>query len=335
MKQVNLNDAVVGSIIVEPVIKNGVLLCKAGVPLSVTLKDVLMKFKVEVIKIDDIFSESIDSIATDFKKLNRLTIGVIQSLSMDDIVLCAKNLVTNMVDTDCPELIESLMNYDVGTYNHSKNVAALSLSIGLRLGLSKSELRTLTLGALLHDIGKKVIPISIINKNGKLSDEEYTLIKQHPLIGSEMIKSSGLVSEPVTQIILQHHENWDGSGYPRELNHTNSYRLARLVHICDVYDALCARRSYKMPISRISVRNTMMENKGIMFDPTLLDKFMKSIPVYFIGEEVVLGDYKGVIVSNDDVNNPSLLYKDKVITLSAFESLANAKLDAIDLKLID
>jgi HD-GYP domain-containing protein (c-di-GMP phosphodiesterase class II) len=130
-------------------------------------------------------------------------------------------------------------------------------------------------GYLLHDIGKKDISTDILNKKGKLNDEEWAIIKKHPLIGYELlVKISGKISEEVAQIVLQHHEKCDGNGYPRNLKDSEIGRYGKICAIADVYDALTTRRSYKEALSKMAAFTIMQDSKG-HFDQQLLTRFIR------------------------------------------------------------
>lgn len=334
MKKVKVSDVVIGSTIVEPVYRGDTLLCKEGMIITKSIKRMLLSFDIDEVFVDTIYVEKIDNILTDFNQMNELARLSLKHLELNNIVICAKQLVTNLVNGDSYGLLGLVMSYDYGTYQHSINVAILSLMCGIRLGLSKQELYTLTLGALLHDVGKTVIPTSILNKNGALDKDERNLMNQHPLIGCEMLRSSGLVDAPISQIVLQHHENWDGTGYPRNLYGTNSYKLARIVHIADVYEALCARRPYKKQIPRDEVRDTMLSSSGKQFDPTILKVFLDAIPLYFLGEELECGGDTVIVTDNSDTDNPIVSYNKELIKVKELEELKGESVIPLTLKLI-
>lgn len=333
MKKVQVNEAIIGSTVVEPVIKDGVLLCAPGLIVSRSVQRMLKAFDVQEIVVSTIYSEHMHNIVTDFNKLNELTRISLQHLEIDNVILCAKGLVANLLESEDNKLLDALITYDEGTYHHSRNVAILSLTCGIKHGLTKSELYTLTLGALLHDIGKTLIPVSILNKEDKLTDEEFALIKQHPLLGAELLRQSTYDMSPIIQIVHQHHENWDGTGYPRKLFELHSYRLARIVHIADVYEALCAKRSYKSQIPRHKVREIMREESGKMFDPNILRTFLQAVPAYFVGEEVHCGSKHATVISCNDGENPDVFYN-KVIPLTEFEQMCGEEVAPVTLKLI-
>ena len=320
MKKVKIEDVQIGAILMEPVYIGDTLLCKQGTPMSAHLKEFLEKFGIKEVLVEAVFNENIDTMLQ-FDCLNQLTYIAVKRLDLNKVMLCAREMVNSLTSGKYNSILSILYEYDNDTYQHSLNVANLALTVGIQMGLSIQDLRNLAAGAILHDIGKTAIPLTILNKPGKLTDEEYEIMQKHTTIGYELIKDSDIVNEPIKQIVLQHHENYDGSGYPRNLVERGSYRLARLVHICDVYEALSAKRPYKEPIPRLTVRKIMEDSSGKMFDPTLLKAFMKCVPIYMIGEEIIFMGKVGVICDSSDLFNPMVYYNNKSVPLSEFEKI--------------
>lgn len=317
MNKVDIDNVVVGAILASPVYYNGVLLCAEGTPISISLKSALKKFGIKDIYVNSIFTESIDANMLNFEKIDKFTLLAVKRLNIDDIILCAKELTRNLVNERYNTLLNVVFESDSETYNHSLNVANLAVSVGISMGLSANELRILAAGSLLHDIGKSQIDSRIISKPGKLTEEEYEIIKKHPELGFHMLEQYD-VENAIKQIVYQHHEDWDGSGYPRQLFGTTSYRLARLVHIVDVYEALCAKRPYKNPMPRKIVRDFMVSNAGKKFDPILVRKFLDTIPMYMVGEEIQEFDRLGLVCSNEDKDNPTIFSAGQLYKLSEF-----------------
>lgn len=324
MHKVNLNEVMIGSILAEPVYINEVLLCKEDTPISASLLNALKRFQIEEVSIQDIITPEIDTSKLSFGKLNQLTYLTVKQLSIDETILCAKALVTNMMTEKYDALLNVLFYEDDITYSHSLNVACLAVSAAIKIGFNITELYNIALGSLLHDIGKSSVDKVILHKPGELTEEEYEIIKQHPEIGYSMIKDAD-IDTAVKQIVYQHHENWDGSGYPRKLYGTNSYRVARLVHIVDVYEALCVKRSYKDAIPRRTVRKIMLENSNKMFDPVLLKQFLRFTPLYTVGEEIFYKGAMGIICGTSDPEEPLVFTSGKVLKLSEFELLSEEK----------
>lgn len=176
--------------------------------------------------------------------------------------------------------------HDTYTFGHSVNVAVLSAMLGLLCHYTKKELVLLTLGALLHDLGKINIPVSILTKNTGLREDEFNLIKKHPLDGARRIMSMqhSLPSPSVLAAIAsEHHEHLDGTGYPRGLTAEKIHRYALIVAIADVYDALTSERPYKKAYTPNIAHNIMAHvNKG-QFDPDLLRLFFNNVSIYPVG----------------------------------------------------
>ncbi len=159
------------------------------------------------------------------------------------------------------------------TAGHSERVTRLALVMGERLGADKEFLDMIRIGGLLHDIGKLAIPESILDKPGKLTDEEYGQIKDHPLRGDRILRDIPGLDE-ARRAVRNHHERWDGKGYPDGLGGEKIPRIARIISICDVYDAVTEDRPYRKGFTSGETRAFMKEARGTMFDPELLDIFI-------------------------------------------------------------
>ncbi len=175
------------------------------------------------------------------------------------------------------ESIETLRNTveakDIYTRGHSDRVSAYSVLIGKKLGLSEADLKTLELGGLFHDIGKIGVPDSILQKDSKLTDDEYSQIKQHPNIGVHIL-SHATIFKDILPIVEHHHEKFDGSGYPSKLAGNSIPYLARIAAIADSFDAMNSRRSYRDALSLDTIISEFERCKGSQFDPELADLFL-------------------------------------------------------------
>lgn len=176
--------------------------------------------------------------------------------------------------------------HDTYTFAHSVNVAILSAMLGLHCHYTKSDLAILTLGALLHDLGKIDIPSEILTKNTHLTEEEFDTIKQHPEFGAKRIHEMDRLlpsTSLLAAIAREHHEHIDGRGYPRGLDGDRIHRFAKIVAIADVYDALTSERPYKRAYTP-NVAYNIMKNVNIgQFDKTLLDIFFNNVAIYPVG----------------------------------------------------
>jgi len=236
-------------------------------------------------------------------------IAAINKLKKLDIDACLflANKIVNEVQNSESLIVETinLSSYDNYTYVHSVNVDLLSVIIGIGMGLRNAELEKLSQAALLHDIGKCDVPIEILNKPAKLTKEEYEEIKRHPEYGlrrlREKEKNGDEIPSVIKSAVYSHHENWDGSGYPRGISGRNIHKFARIIHVADVYDALTGKRSYKDAMNPADAMEYMMANSGIMFDIDVVNIFVQYIAPYPLGSNVLLSSGKqGVVCENNE-----------------------------------
>lgn len=158
------------------------------------------------------------------------------------------------------------------TAGHSERVTKFAEAIGREINLNEDQMRVLTISAILHDIGKIAVPEQILDKPGKLTDEEFAVVKKHPQAGADIIASIPSY-DTILPGILHHHERWDGTGYPKGIKEKNIPLLARIICIADVYDALTDDRPYRKAWSKEQVMQFFEEQKNRMFDSELVDVF--------------------------------------------------------------
>lgn len=152
-------------------------------------------------------------------------------------------------DRDLGAWLEMVWNHDDATYQHCLLVAGLAAAFGRQLGFPEEARRLLTCAAVLHDIGKARIPLAVLHKPGKLTPEEFAVVRQHPQIGYEMLSAQGAFAREILDATRSHHEYLDGSGYPQGLRAGEISDVVRMITICDIYAALIERRSYKAPMA--------------------------------------------------------------------------------------
>lgn len=216
--------------------------------------------------------------------------------SMEELNNFAKNLVDDLFSkSDIMISMVDIKNMDTYTYAHSVNVAVISLVVGIAAGLGRRELEDLTIGAMLHDVGKIFIPKSILNKPGALTDDEFRQIQEHTIEGYEYLKNCPIKSTSKI-IALQHHLNVDGSGYPDHENTGLLHKFSRIVAIADVYDALTSDRSYRRAYSPSEAVEYIMSMASTKFDMDYVKLFVKKIVTYPVGSLVRLSDGKAGVV---------------------------------------
>jgi HD-GYP domain-containing protein (c-di-GMP phosphodiesterase class II) len=188
-----------------------------------------------------------------------------------------------------------LKSADEYSYMHSVAVCALMVALGRNLGLSEAQCREAGLAGLLHDMGKAVIPLEILNKPGKLSDEEFALMRTHPERGHALLQEGRGVSEAVLDVCLHHHEKMDGSGYPHRLSGEAFTLVARMGSVCDVYDAVTSNRPYKAGWDPAESIARMASWQG-HFDGAVFSAFVRSLGIYPTGSLVRLGSGRLAVV---------------------------------------
>ncbi len=176
-----------------------------------------------------------------------------------------------------------LKTHDDYTYMHSVAVCALMVSLARQLGMNEQLTRDAGLAGLLHDMGKAVMPIEVLNKPGKLSDDEFGIIKTHPTRGHEMLLEGGTATEGALEVCLHHHEKIDGSGYPHGLKGDQISQLAKMGAVCDVYDAITSNRPYKKGWDPAEAIRQMAEWRGGHFDDAVFQAFVKTVSIYPVG----------------------------------------------------
>lgn len=162
---------------------------------------------------------------------------------------------------------------DVYTRGHSDRVSEFSVLIGKKLGLSEEDLKTLRIGGLFHDVGKIGVPDSILLKDDKLTDDEYSEIKNHPSIGAHIL-STATIFENIIPIVKHHHEKYDGNGYPGKLKGEEIPFLARIAAVADTFDAMTSVRPYRTALSLDVVRSEFEKFSGTQFDPKITKVFL-------------------------------------------------------------
>lgn len=260
------------------------------------------------------------------KKFNDMQL---QIESIVDEILLNKNLMVNMVD---------LKVFDDYTYFHSVNVAVLSIVLGASIGFDRKVLCNLGFAALLHDIGKVFIKREILNKNGILTNEEFSEIKEHSAMGCDYIRKGFGVLLTAQTGILDHHEKFSGGGYPNNIKGDSISLFGRIIAIADVYDALTSDRPYRKAMIPSEVMEYIMGSSSTLFDPDLVKVFIKKIAPYPIGSCVNLSNgYVGIVIENyeDYCLRPKIrVFKNGINEVEPFE-INLADHDSLNITLID
>lgn len=189
-----------------------------------------------------------------------------------------------------------LKSADEYTYMHSVAVCALMIALARELEFDEAQVQQAGMAGLLHDMGKALIPVEVLNKPGRLTDEEFAIVKAHPEKGYEMLAEAGTAGEAVMNACLHHHEKVDGSGYPHGLKNDELSMLSKMTAVCDVYDAITSNRPYKRGWDPAESLRKMAEWSEGHFDPQVFQAFVKSIGIYPTGSLVRLRSKRLAVV---------------------------------------
>jgi len=190
--------------------------------------------------------------------------------------------------------VARLKNHDDYTYLHSMAVCGLMITLAQKLGLEDKQVLRVGMGGLLHDVGKAAVPLEILNKPGKLTDEEFEVMRQHPVIGAQMLMEADADAD-LLDIALHHHEKYDGSGYPHQLQGEEISLYSRMAAVCDVYDALTSTRVYRKGWTPAEAMHNMLSWRG-HFDHQVLHTFVRAIGIYPVGSLVRLASGRVALV---------------------------------------
>jgi putative nucleotidyltransferase with HDIG domain len=262
-----------------------------------------------------VLEESVSVLQDIFKEVRQT--GKIPIMDIRNEIIPA--LVQSTEQVQVFPLLISMQAKDDYTYRHNIAVGAISSMLGRWVGLAENELAILTMGAVLHDVGKMRVPEHVLNKKGKLSDEEYEVMKKHTIYGYEMIKSCVGLSGRSALIALQHHERENGSGYPLRLVGGQIDYLSKIVAISDVFHALTSDRVYRNASPFYEILRQMYMGTLGNFDSQILQIFTKRLMNALVGSEVELTDGrvgKVVLINPLDPTRPLIQSNDDFIDLS-------------------
>jgi HD-GYP domain-containing protein (c-di-GMP phosphodiesterase class II) len=220
-----------------------------------------------------------------------------------------------------------LKSADEYSYMHSVAVCALMVSLGRTLGLSEAQCREAGLAGLLHDMGKALMPIEILNKPGKLTDEEFAVMRTHPERGHALLVAGRGATPAVLDVCLHHHEKVDGQGYPHRLSGDALTLIARMGAVSDVYDAITSNRPYKAGWDPAESIARMASWNG-HFDPTVFSAFVRSLGIYPTGSLVRLASGRLAVVVEQ---NPQQLTAPTVRVFHAIDTRRRLPAERLDL----
>lgn len=223
---------------------------------------------------------------------------------------CVENLesvvgdLLHVIEDDSTGLvhINDLKQYDEYTYHHSLSVSVLSIATGKELGLDRHTLQRLGRCAMLHDLGKQMVPIEVLNKNGKLTDEEFDIIKKHATLGAESLKKNAIGDVELWNGMMFHHEKVNGTGYPRGLRGKDIPLFSKIISVTDVYDAITSYRPYRSPMLPSQAFEIILKDVGTAFDFEIVKAFLAKLELYPANTIVELSNGKLGMVTQGSPN---------------------------------
>lgn len=341
MRRVAVNYLKEGDIVAYPV-KNsdGQILLTKGTSLNSNLIGKLAHLGIHAVYIQDdsLPSMSINQIiqeSTRKESIDAIKKLMLQNTIKNEVEKISKESIdikrlTNVVNMLVEELMisgETLSSFaeirmlDSYTYNHSVDVCIYSLILGHKLKYTRTQLFELGLGALLHDVGKSKVPLNVINKPDVLSNDEYEKIKEHPVLGYEILRLNPNIPLLSAHVALQHHERYNGSGYPRKISRDSIHSYGYIVGIADMFDALTSEKLYRPKFTFKEAIEILISTKNTLFPSHYIDAFLQCLALYPNGYTVKLntGDLAVVIGQGTTPLTPILKPVDNDITTGVYE----------------
>lgn len=299
-------------------------LLQEGVHVTDILISRLQKLNIHYVYIDDLISKDIEIIETVPLKVRHDAIKYIEQSFNSIKNPTDQKSITYCLDEQSKqfvEIIDDLMTYifeskeivtilsdaiiyDEYIFQHSLQVTIYSISIARRLGYNAAEIRQIGIGAMLHDVGKMLIPSEVLNKPDRLTSEEFEMMKLHAKYGFDVLRSLHTISLLSAHCAFQHHERLDGSGYPRGLVDFEIHPYAKIIAVADVFDAVTSNRVYRSKMLPSQGMEILREGSGILYDERVVTAFQKSISAYTKGSILLLADGRRGIVFKQNNERP-------------------------------
>ena len=337
MRRISLESTQPGMILAKAILgSSGNVLLKAGIEVKpqyiVYLRELgIGHLYVRDSRIEDVESKDVVSEETrhEARLLVKKTLKALQSpaaqkkgimIQDKDIIETASKIVNELLDNR--EMVFQLDDIRACAdylFAHSVNCSILSTLVATKIGHNVKNLKYLAVGALLHDIGMVAIPEQILNKSGELTEDEYATVKNHPVYGYELFKKTSLFSARSGAVILQHHERFQGQGYPYGTSGDKITPLAQILSIVDVYDALVSDRPFRKAFQPHQAVEMLLSWGGEYFETDILNEFLSVVAAYPVGFHIILSNGEsGLVVAN----NPGFTLRPIVRVLYTGEDLA-------------
>lgn len=260
----------------------------------------IVEFREELKEAKKIRSEA-ESLVKDFMTSLKLE-GEIKAEKVHETV--GKMVDSIFRNQDALTSLSRLKSFDNYTFTHSVNVSILAIAIGRHAGVKKESLHDLGVGAILHDIGKMLVPETILNKPGALTDAEFAEMKKHTAFAADILADTQDISDTSRRVAMEHHEKFDGSGYHSKLSGKDINYFARIAAVADVYDAMTSNRVYTKGMPPEEALKKIYLSRGAHFDPEFVDRLIKCLGVYPIGTLVELNTGELAIIRMANHSHP-------------------------------
>lgn len=341
IKSINFSELKDGMIVAKDVEQSGRVILKKGLKMTASMIEKLNrvyvigavdvyekedertqeeKKRLEFNKIENEFTEIADNLKKSFDK-----IFTDSDDFLSDIREFSKRIQEEIKSQDL--IIKNIVLHGSGSdviYRHGVNVSALCTLLGIWLGMNESQINLLVYSSILHDCGKIKLEPKILNKPGKLTDNEYKEIKKHSIIGYDMVKKLQYIDKSVSYGVLMHHERLDGSGYPLGLKGDEIHPFGKIIAIADVFDAINSDRGYKSKKAPFEALRIVKEESLGKLDYKYVQVFLEHIINYYLGEEVILnnGDRCKILQMNaNEIQRPLVLKDGEFIDLAKHKEL--------------
>lgn len=341
MRRISINNIKPGMRVARPVYNSdGQVLLNQGTEITKRYINRLQQLNIMSVYIDDglNYELAVDDVITDQTRLraiknikkilnrecehnigNNIIVPEEVFNTIDDIMdelLSTHNIMVNLTD------IRSADDY---VFGHSVNVCVLALITGIALGYERSKLKQLAVGAMLHDIGKIMVPKEILNKPGKLTNGEFEIIQKHSQWGYEILRSYNNISITSCVAAYQHHERYNGEGYPQGLSQNQIHEFAQIVGLVDMYDAITADRVYRKAFPPNEAYEMVAATGDYLFRFDIVQAFLKHVAAFPLGTLVELNSgERGVVVQT--AMGMALRPKIRLLTSSTGEDISNEDL---------
>lgn len=272
-------------------------------PTNVIADQRVLKGSVEM---KNVFKEIKDSVRFSSDQRDQRLRYVYDSLHIETLSKFLDDIEQDLFENkDALYQVFNMFSADMYTYKHSVDVAILAMLIGKELGYTTKDIKLLGFGGILHDIGKSQIPTEVLNKKGKLTDEEWSLLQRHPEIGYELIKDVISLNGHVKQMVRYHHERNDGSGYPFALKDDQLTEFIKIIIVADIFNAIASNRIYRVALTPEKIMEYIHQETVYRLDYNVVNALLRVVHIYPEGVMVELSDGKTYIVVESRKSSPT------------------------------